>query len=55
MDKNKKVPEVRFKGFELDWKETPLSEYMTPYPMRKMFQIHTTSTIFILFQENMAS
>lgn len=29
MDKNKKVPEVRFKGFKLAWKKTPLSEYMT--------------------------
>ena len=29
MDKNKKVPKVRFKGFEVDWEETPLSEYMT--------------------------
>lgn len=29
MDKNKKVPEVRFKGFKLAWEKTPLSEYMT--------------------------
>ena len=29
MDKNKKVPEVRFKGFKLAWKKTPLCEYMT--------------------------
>lgn len=29
MDKNKKVPKVRFKGFEVDWEETPLSEYIT--------------------------
>lgn len=29
MDKNKKVPEVRFQGFKLAWKKTPLSEYMT--------------------------
>ena len=29
MDKNKRIPKVRFKGFKLAWKKTPLSEYMT--------------------------
>lgn len=29
MDKNKKVPEIRFKGFEGIWEEIPLSEYLS--------------------------
>ena len=29
MYKNKKVPEIRFRGFEGEWKETPLCEYLS--------------------------
>ncbi len=29
MDKMKKVPEIRFKGYEGEWNETPLYEYLS--------------------------
>ena len=29
MDKIKKVPEIRFKGYEGEWNETPLYEYLS--------------------------
>lgn len=28
MDKMKKVPDIRFKGYEGEWNETPLCEYL---------------------------
>ena len=54
MDKNKRIPEVRFKGFELDWIETPLSEYMTVSNEKNVSNTYDKYDIYSV-QENMAS
>ena len=51
MDKNKKIPEVRFKGFVLDWKETPLSDYMTVSNEKNVLNTYDKYDIYSVSRE----
>lgn len=52
MDKMKKVPDIRFKGYEGEWNETPLCEYLCVSNEKNASCVYNNMTS-ILFRENM--